>query len=51
MLLEAGANFKDIQGRLGHSKLSTTMDIYSHVTQKMMQDSVEKFESVITKTK
>lgn len=34
MLLEAGANIKDIQRRLGHSKLSTTMDTYSHVTQK-----------------
>ena len=30
MLLEAGANIKDIQKRLGHSKLSTTMDTYSH---------------------
>nr|WP_202117501.1 site-specific integrase [Clostridium chromiireducens] len=36
MLLEAGANFKDIQKRLGHAKLATTMDTYSHVTQKMV---------------
>lgn len=28
MLLEAGANIKEIQSRLGHSKCSTTMDIY-----------------------
>lgn len=47
MLLEAGANTKDIQERLGHSKLSTTMDTYSHVTDKMKQDSVDIFESII----
>lgn len=51
MLLEAGANIKDIQERLGHSKLSTTMDTYSHVTQKMKQDSVNKFEKIISTIK
>ncbi|QUH26394.1 tyrosine-type recombinase/integrase [Serpentinicella alkaliphila] len=47
MLLEAGANIKEIQGRLGHSKLSTTMDTYSHITSKLKQDSVDRFESMI----
>lgn len=47
MLLEAGANIKDIQRRLGHSKLSTTMDTYSHVTQKMKENSVSIFESIL----
>lgn len=28
MLIEAGANIKDIQDRLRHAKLSTTMDIH-----------------------
>lgn len=51
MLLEAGANIKDIQHRLGHSKLSTTMDTYSHVTKKLKQDSVDKFEAIISATK
>jgi len=49
MLLEAGANFKDIQKRLGHSKLSTTMDTYSHVTQKMKDETVDIFESLVVK--
>lgn len=49
MLLEAGANIKDIQQRLGHSKLSTTMDTYSHVTPKMQRNTVDIFESAITK--
>ncbi|WIF95167.1 site-specific integrase [Caminicella sporogenes] len=48
MLLEAGANIKDIQERLGHSKLFTTMDTYSHVTNKMKKDSVDIFEKVIS---
>lgn len=47
MLLEAGANIKDIQRRLGHSRLSTTMDTYSHVTKKMKEDSVNIFENIL----
>lgn len=49
MLLEAGANIKDIQKRLGHSKLATTMDTYSHVTEKMKNDTVDIFESLVAK--
>jgi len=51
MLLEAGANIKDVQERLGHSKISTTMDTYSHVTDKLKQDSVDKFENIISEIK
>lgn len=50
MLLEAGANMKDIQFRLGHSKLATTMDTYSHVTDKLKKDTVDILESVIART-
>ena len=45
LLLENGANIKDIQQRLGHSKLATTMDTYSHVTDKMNNDTVNIFET------
>jgi ATP-dependent helicase/nuclease subunit A len=48
MLLEAGANLKEIQNRLGHSKLETTTDTYSHVTKKMNNDTVEIFEEIYT---
>ncbi|HGG0417194.1 TPA: tyrosine-type recombinase/integrase [Clostridium sporogenes] len=51
MLLESGANIKDIQKRLGHSKLATTMDTYSHVTKNLSEDSVAKFESIISSIK
>lgn len=47
MLLEAGANFKDIQKRLRHSRLATTMDTYSHVTKKLSQNTVNIFENLI----
>lgn len=47
MLISNGANMKDVQKRLGHSKLSTTMDTYVHITQKMKSESVDIFEKVI----
>jgi integrase len=47
MLLESGANIKDIQKRLGHSKLLTTMDTYSHVTDKMESETVNILEPII----
>lgn len=51
MLLEAGANIKDIQKRLGHSTLSTTMDTYSHVTEKMENETVNLLESILANGK
>jgi len=47
ILLEGGALPKDIQERLGHSKISTTMDTYSHVTSKMKNDTVSILENII----
>ena len=35
LLFEAGATIKEVQERLGHENIQTTMDIYAHVTQKM----------------
>lgn len=46
LLIENGANMKDVQKRLGHSRLSTTMDTYTHVTEKMSKNTVDIFEKV-----
>ena len=51
MLLEGGAIPNDIQERLGHSKLSTTMDTYSHVTPKMKQGTVNILERILATQK
>ncbi|WP_218017309.1 tyrosine-type recombinase/integrase [Listeria newyorkensis] len=47
MLIESGANTKGVQVRLGHSRHSTTVDTYSHVTPKMADDTVDIFENKI----
>jgi len=51
ILLEGGAVPKDIQERLGHSKIATTMDTYSHVTLKMKNDTVNILENIFATQK
>lgn len=45
-LIEAGISMKTVQEMLGHSKLSTTMDIYGHVTPKMRQDAADAIDKI-----
>ena len=51
MMLEAGADYKEIQERLGHSKLATTMDTYSHVTKRIKKSAIDKFENYLSTVK
>lgn len=47
LLLELGVHPKVVQERLGHSNISTTMNIYSHVTPTMQQDAVARLANLL----
>lgn len=46
MLIEAGANVKNVQVRLGHTNIQTTLQTYVHDTEKMAEQSVDLFEKI-----
>jgi integrase len=45
-LLSAGVHPKVAQERLGHSTITTTLDLYSHVTETMQSDAASKLDTV-----
>lgn len=47
LLFEAGASIKEVQDRLGHSDIQTTMNIYAHVTQERKEKTAEKFANYV----
>lgn len=46
LLIESGADIKNVQARLGHSNIQTTLQTYVHNTEKMEQRSVALFEKI-----
>lgn len=46
LLIENGADVKDVQTRLGHTNIETTLQTYVHDTEKMVERSVDLFEQV-----
>lgn len=50
LLFESGVDMKDAQHMLGHANLSTTMDIYTHLSQSKQIKTFEKFNTYIKNT-
>lgn len=51
ILLNAGLPYKEIQTRLGHAKISVTMDTYSHLSKENQKRAVSVFETALEKIK
>lgn len=47
LLLRAGVPPKVVAERLGHSTITVTMDVYSHVLPDMQEEAVARFEQVL----
>ena len=46
-MLTSGVSPKVAQERLGHASYQITMDIYSHVLQKVEKDASDRIEAVL----
>ncbi|RDY88553.1 site-specific integrase [Bacillus amyloliquefaciens] len=44
LLLESGATMKFVQERLGHKNITITSDVYSHISEKLENSSVDGYE-------
>ncbi|RDW20058.1 site-specific integrase [Oceanobacillus arenosus] len=47
LLIEANVHIKEIQERLGHSDINTTMDIYAHMTKNLKKEASNKFSDLM----
>lgn len=47
MLYEAGADHKEVQERLGHANIKTTMDTYIHITNSKKEETTQKLTNYI----
>ena len=43
LLFESGASIKEVQERLGHKDIKTTMNIYAHVTPQSIKETGDRF--------
>ena len=46
-MLSAGIHPKVVQERLGHSSISMTLDIYSHMIPSLQREAADKLDSLI----
>jgi len=47
LLFDSGLSVKQVQARLGHSDIETTMNIYAHVTKDSFDKSAEMFQAYV----
>lgn len=47
LLFEAGANIGEVQARLGHTDVKTTMNIYNHISKTQKQLTMDKFTAFL----
>ncbi len=47
LLFEAGASMKEVQKRLGHSDIQTTMNIYAHVSPEKETETILKYAKYV----
>lgn len=50
VMLKEGIHPKIVQERLGHSKIATTLDIYSHVVPGLQEAAAERFDEALQRT-
>lgn len=50
LLFESGASLKEVQVRLGHTDIKTTMDIYTHVTKRQTEETANRFAHFMSST-
>ena len=47
MLYEAGAYHKEVQERMGHANIKTTMDTYTHIPSSKKEETTQKLSKYI----
>ncbi|WP_370590106.1 tyrosine-type recombinase/integrase [Candidatus Vagococcus giribetii] len=47
LLFEAGASIKEVQERLGHSGIQTTLNIYAHVSKEKKEQTADIFAKYV----
>jgi integrase len=49
LMLQAGVHPKVVQERLGHSRIATTLDLYSHLAPTMQADAAKRLGTLLTR--